>query len=119
MAEKDTGYGLLSQYGLDLGEERDVRTALRNQRIEQATKMNPVNYGDPRGEAFGRLGASVGNAVGERLGGGQQIPQEIQSRLNTVSSTKKAYADWERDNPDSKVPDRMEKYQEILADSAF
>lgn len=117
--DKNTGYGLLSQFGLDLGDETDVRTAYRNQRIQRATQMNPASWGDPRGQAFGQFGAATADALAERFGRGPQLPVEIQSKLNTVSETKRLYGDWEKGNPEAKAADRAEKYQEFLAEAAF
>jgi hypothetical protein len=118
--EKDTGYGLLSQYGLDLGDEQNVRTALRNKRIQQAMEMNPNSRGDPRGEAFSRLGASIGNALGQKFGGpNYSMPPEIQARLNTVKDLKTSYGEWEKANPEVRASERAEKYQEMLAEAAF
>ena len=129
---RDTGFGLLSQYGLDLGTEEDVRSKLRAKRIEDAMSMAPVGgVGvngrslDPtgQGEAFARFGANVGNAFGEKFrpeaSGYGAIPPEIQGRLDTVKQTKDRYFAWEQANPTVPIEQRMEKYQEILAEAAF
>jgi hypothetical protein len=127
---KDNTFGLLSQYGLDLGTEQDVRTQLRDQRIRGAMSMvapapTRANGGglNTQQQAFGHLGAAVGNAFGEKFRQERtrygDIPPEIQNRLNTTEQSKDLYARWEASNPTAKAADRMEKYQEIIAETAF
>jgi hypothetical protein len=69
------------------------------------------------------LGAALGNAVGEKFRqpktGYGDIPPEIAARLNTVKATKDAYAKWEATNANAPYEQRAEKYQELLAESAF
>lgn len=131
MAESDSGFGLLSQYGLDLGSEKDVRSKLRQKRIADSMSLVTPNrvYGgrdgggqreDPINQGFGRLGAALGNAIGEKTGMiDPQLPPEIANRLETMKATKAEYKAWEDSNKDAPLAARTEKYQEILADAAF
>jgi hypothetical protein len=131
MATKsDSGFGLLSEFGLDLGSEKDVRSAMRQKRISDAMKfVTPDQGGERPGTAagFGMLGAAVGNAIGERFGQKPAaeedkyagMPVEIQSRLKTVDETKHAYEVWQRANPTAKQEEIQDKYQELLAERAF
>lgn len=128
--KSDSGFGLLSDFGLDLGSEKDVRSALRNKRIGDAMQFVSPDQGNERpgtAQGFGMLGAAVGNAVGEKFGQKPELeedkygglPVEIQSRLKTVDGTKKSFEVWQRQNPDAKQQDIQYKYQEILAEQAF
>ena len=132
----DSTFGLLSQYGLDLGSEADVRTQLRNKRIQDAmTMVAPPQQGvsgrtmDPgnQQQSFGRLGATLGNALGEKFGQRAAdpnerygaIPPEIANRLKTVEGTKKEFETWKAQNPEAKQADLADKYQEALIKNAF
>jgi hypothetical protein len=128
----DNTFGLLSQYGLDLGSEADIRTQLRNKRIQDAMQMvAPPAMGvngrtlDPgnQQQSMGRFGAALGNAFGEKFRQPQtgygDIPPEIQNRLNTTKQSKELFHKWQMDNPTAKMEDRHEKFQEIMAETAF
>lgn len=123
-------YGILSQYGLDLGAEDDVRSALRQKRIADAMRFVSPNatYGvgqnaqrtDSRNQSFGYLGAAIGNAIGEKFDPKYaDLPPEIASRLSTVKGTKEDYDKWLKAHPEASMDDRSSKYQRILAEKAF
>lgn len=124
----DSGFGLLSEFGLDLGTEDDVRSKLRQKRIQDAMSLTnePTSGGlytnyDPVGvnQSFAKLGATMAEGVAKRFGGEPPIPPEIQSRLETVKATKNAFEEWAKANPDTSAQERMEKYQELIAENAF
>jgi hypothetical protein len=127
MAEINNGFGLLSQYGLDLGEDTDVRSQLRQKRIADAASMFTADTSrrplyDPQNVApnFSKLGAAIGNAIGEkRQDPNFGMPPEIAARLQTAKEVKEVYKSWESENPDATATDRTDYYQELIAKTAM
>ena len=116
--KNNSGFGLLSEYGLDLGEESDVRSQLRQQRLSDSMKFVTPSR-DPRQASFGMLGAALGNALSEKYGGAPAIPPEIEARMKTTEEVKRNFENWRKQNPEATADEITDKYQEEIATSAM
>lgn len=66
-----------------------------------------------------RLGAVLGQALGERFGGAPAVDPEIEARLMTVRDSEAHMRRWRELNPTATPDATRKKYEEFVAQSAF
>lgn len=110
------GAGLLSQYGLDLNETDLKEQDLRQRQRQSLELVNNVGYRDPRVQGMAQTGGLIAAALGNR---GFRPSDDEQRRIATAKAAQEGLQKWIADNPTAKAEERTERYQEVLAESAF
>ena len=116
----------MADMSADVPDEDKLRIALRQQRVAQSMQLVPEAdraYGryDRLRYDTARIGAALGNAVSEKMGGEPPIPDEMQNKIAAIRETKQNFEAWAKDpsNKDADSNARAMQWQKYAVESAF
>ena len=121
---QDSYLGILKQFGLELPDEQYARQLTREKRIADAMSMGGISEeatANPITGTFGRLGATVGDALAKRSNPNAvpSLPPELQQRYDLVNKAKTDFQSYRVDHPEATEEELEDAYQKILIRSAY